>query len=483
MRAPTLTRDADKITTAVAELAARAEQSFDREVALTGRRCRERLRSPMRTAVVGRVSTGKSTLLNALLGSAVAPTDGRECTKVVYQFRHDRFFTASLMPRAGGQPTAVPFEGGRLPSELGTDASQIKYVDVTLPTPLLQEVTLIDTPGLASAATEQPEVRKRMREDTGEWAADADALLYCLMGPVTQDEADAVKSFRSGTGAKRLSAGTAIGILTRADQTGDDPRTAWPQAVELGAKMSARHADLFAAVLPVIGLLAETAATGALTAAHARAIGELATAWDRDAIRMALISGEMFVEEPGPVGPEVRRELLSLLGPFGVVRVLDKVHSGAAATATALTQVVRELSGIDEVRRQLNAVLGRRADVLKAARALDDLIDSARRAGDRKLQDDAQWMFDRQEMFPLRVIDMARLLATDHVTLPAALKEQARRMVTFWLTSEAGRPPRASRREITQAVGEWREWAQLADLAGRKVADVMVRAWQMAGEG
>jgi hypothetical protein len=179
----------------------------------------------------------------------------------------------------------------------------------------------------------------------------------------------------------------------------------------------------------------------------------------------------------------MRRELLNLLGQFGIGQVLDKVRSGGGATTTALTLVVRELSGIDEVRRHLNALLGRRADVLKAARALEDLIDSARRAGDRKLQDDAQRMFDRQEMFALRLIEMTRLLATNHVTLPDALQEQARRTVTFWLTSEAGRPPRASRKEITQAVREWREWSQLADLAGRKVADVMVRAWQLAGEG
>src|SRR6185436_5944360 len=102
-------------TEAVATLATRAEQSPDGRLAEAGRRSAERLRSPLRTAVVGRVSTGKSTLLNALLATAVAPTDGRECTKVVHVFRHDRFITASLVPRVGRELIPVYFDGTRLP--------------------------------------------------------------------------------------------------------------------------------------------------------------------------------------------------------------------------------------------------------------------------------------------------------------------------------------------------------------------------------
>jgi hypothetical protein len=106
------------LSAAVAELAARAERSRSDELTGVGRRCAERLRRPLCTAVVGRVSTGKSTLLNALLGTPVAPTDGRECTKVVHVLRHGRFVTASLVPRTGRDPTPVHFEGSRLPSEL-----------------------------------------------------------------------------------------------------------------------------------------------------------------------------------------------------------------------------------------------------------------------------------------------------------------------------------------------------------------------------
>jgi hypothetical protein len=70
-------------------------------------------------------------------------------------------------------------------------------------------------------------------------------------------------------------------------------RRAWPltEAVLLLARKAANsrnyelaeagrnHADLFAGVLPVIGLLAEAARTGGLREHHARLLAELARDW------------------------------------------------------------------------------------------------------------------------------------------------------------------------------------------------------------
>jgi predicted GTPase len=47
----------------------------------------DRLDDPLRVAIAGRVKAGKSTLLNALVGEELAPTDAGECTKIVTWYR------------------------------------------------------------------------------------------------------------------------------------------------------------------------------------------------------------------------------------------------------------------------------------------------------------------------------------------------------------------------------------------------------------
>jgi Dynamin family len=461
------------LTAAVIDLAEKAAGSADPRLSEIGGRCAGRLRAPLCIALVGRVSSGKSTLLNALLGTAVAPTDGRECTKIVYVFRHGGLTTASLVPRTGGDRPPVRFDGDRLPSEFEIPPSEIKYIDVTLPVPLLEEATLIDTPGLASTNAENSAVTERMLHDTGDSAAHADALLFCVNGPIKEDEDAAVRQFGRGRGASRLSSGSAVGILTRADQVGPDPLESWKSASELASEMSARHADLFSTVVPVVGLLAETAATGALRERHARALGALADAWTLDDSRFALSAPGTFSTEPGPVEEAMRRELLQLIGQYGIGEMLERIRSGTPADAASLTEVAGAASGVDEMIRQLRRSLGGRADVLKAGGALGELMDGAHDAGESGLYDAAQAMLDRPEMFPLRLITVAQQLATGAVTPPAGLVEQA------WIAVQTGLPP-TQRAEAARAAAAWRHWALLTDSAGQRVARVMVRAWQLA---
>jgi hypothetical protein len=462
-----------QLTTAVITLAAGAERSRDPQLARAGSRCARRLRSPLRIALVGRAKTGKSTLLNALLGTAVAPTDAGECTKVVHQFRHDQYTTASLVTRNGRPPVRVRFTGSRLPTQLELPASEIRYVDVTLPVRMLRRATLIDTPGLASSDAGISAAAARMMDDTNDSAAHADALLYCVRDELQQDEAAAVRDFRRGTGARRLSAVTAIGVLTQADKFRGDLSTAWPRAVEMASAMSQLHADLFAAVVPVVGLLAETAATGALRERHAHALGQLTTAWSSEVWRFALADPEVFLTEEGPVSAEMRHELLGLLGVYGIGEAVTALRRGASAEATTLAEVAVAASGITEVHRQLAASLSGHADLLKAAGALDELLSAAQLAGDTTLRDAAQQMLDEPTMFPLQVLEMAQSLAAGEVLLPPRLLDQVRCVV------HTGLPP-ASPADADRAVGEWHMWAQLTDANGRRIAQVMVRAWQLA---
>ena len=47
-----------------------------------------RLNQPIRIALAGSLKAGKSTLVNALVGENIAPTDATEATRLVTWFRH-----------------------------------------------------------------------------------------------------------------------------------------------------------------------------------------------------------------------------------------------------------------------------------------------------------------------------------------------------------------------------------------------------------
>ena len=62
----------------------------------------ERLDGPLRIAVAGMVKAGKSTLLNAVIGEEIAPTDAGECTRIVTWYRYGATPRVTLHRLAGG---------------------------------------------------------------------------------------------------------------------------------------------------------------------------------------------------------------------------------------------------------------------------------------------------------------------------------------------------------------------------------------------
>ena len=72
-----------------------------------------RLDEPLRVAIAGKVKAGKSTLLNALVGEQVAPTDAGECTRVVTWYRDGPSPRILLQPKDGAADRAAGAPPGR----------------------------------------------------------------------------------------------------------------------------------------------------------------------------------------------------------------------------------------------------------------------------------------------------------------------------------------------------------------------------------
>ncbi len=329
-----------------------------------------RLDAPLRVAIVGRVKAGKSTLLNALVGERLAPTDAGECTRIVTWYRHGLGYDVRATLH-GGASRELPFrrDDGSLRIELdGETPESIERLDVAWPSQKLADRTLIDTPGLGSIDASSSARTTSALLDDADGPGQADAVLY-LMRHLHRSDADFLEAFVDRSLA-HPSPINAVVVLSRADEIG----AARPDALESARAIAARYAadrrvrELASGVVPVAGLLAETGAT--LRQAQFEQLGTIARL---DPTRRAglLVSVERFRDpDENPLGAEIREDLLERFGLYGLRLSVEAIGDGRAHSATALSEILLETSGIRTLQRVLGDRYGARAEVLKARSAL-----------------------------------------------------------------------------------------------------------------
>jgi hypothetical protein len=353
----------------IADEALRVARGTDQEEAVVA--VKRRLDEPLRVAIAGRVKAGKSTLLNALVGERLAATDAGECTRIVTWYRHGLGYrvVAGLRP-SGTRELSFTRRDGALDIDLGgLPLDEIERLEVGWPSQKLVDLTLIDTPGLASAneATSERTTRALL-DDEADGPGEADAVLY-LMRHLHRSDVGFLEAFmdRSVSHASPINA---IVVLSRADEIG----AARPDALDSARAVAARYAadgrvrELASGVVPVAGLIAETGAT--LREAQFGWLREIAVLPEarRDHL---LRSVERFRDpETNPLGEEIREELLGRLGMFGLRLAVGLLAAGEVRTATGLSQALLERSGIRELGRVLAERYAARAQALKARSAL-----------------------------------------------------------------------------------------------------------------
>src|ERR1700689_3054646 len=122
----------------VAELIAGGEQLVPDALRPQLAELQRRLREPVRVAVVGRVSAGKSTMVNALLGQRVAPTNVSECTRLVtwFHYGHPQRVEIELVDGSSTETQLGP--DGLLPDELGVPVGNVRALHCYLANELLK---------------------------------------------------------------------------------------------------------------------------------------------------------------------------------------------------------------------------------------------------------------------------------------------------------------------------------------------------------
>jgi len=115
-------------------------------------------------AVLGQFKRGKSTLINALLGRSLLPTDVAPLTSTITIVEHGKEETARVLYADGRREFVGVEDVAAYVSEEGNpgNARGIEAVVVTLPVPLLAGgIRLVDTPGVGSVFAPNSEVTRR----------------------------------------------------------------------------------------------------------------------------------------------------------------------------------------------------------------------------------------------------------------------------------------------------------------------------------
>lgn len=475
---------------------------------------RARLAAPLQVAVAGRTSSGKSTLVNALVGRRVAPTAAGECTRLVTRFSHDEVERVEVVLR-DGTTRAVAFEAdGSVPASvsdrLGVAAAAVSHLEVRLSAALLTGLTVIDTPGLAGADDElvgrtaavlgSPVPGAGGLDDVSRRAlTGAEAVLYVLTQGVRADDADVLTTFTAATAGRDSGPVNALAVLNKADTvvpdggsgTGTGPDATWEAAARLAARQARALGPRVADVVPVVGLLAQAVTTGAFGDADAAALRAVA-AVDPGVREAMLASAELFTTLPCAPSQATRSALLHSLGLHGVRVGLEVLAEDPAVSTGALRARLHGATGLAELRRRLDSVLGGRREVIKAAAALASL--TALAAADPVLgpvvTDGVEALLARPEAHRLRLVQVLTQLATGAVSLPADLAAEVVRVGADSAPAERLAAPGAAPAQLAaralERAGWWRSWAGLgASPAQARLAHEVHRAyfllWQELG--
>ena len=329
----------------------------------------KKLHEPMQLAIIGKISSSKSTLVNAILGKdGVMATGQMEVTYNVGWLKYGMPESDIIIHHKDGSPDSYRKPEEFLRWTIDDDGrkemlNNVSYIETFDDAEILREINIIDTPGLDAIRGQDSQntldFLKRVRPD---------AVIMLFTNSVAENTLEVVKDFNRGGNFNPLNA---IGILSKIDVLWMEDAEHSRTALQIGQRMTANtlannpmlRKTLFN-IYPISSLLFLKAST--LTEDEFELVKEL-SAQDKDILSCLMMSATDFVDADYDVSINMsqRKELLTKLDLYAIDLLIRYVQANPNATLSGAKELLYTESGAHEFMTVLHNHFGGRAKLIK----------------------------------------------------------------------------------------------------------------------
>ncbi|MCR4413971.1 MAG: dynamin family protein [Thermoguttaceae bacterium] len=334
------------------------------------------MESGFTVAVVGQMRSGKSSLLNALIGADLAVTGVNETTATVNHFVYGEGEQCRRFRVFWKDRPAEDFPLDEIGRWVGDSerAKATRRIEFFADVEFLRTARVVDTPGTRSTIEFHGEATRdflglaeKLDETTRSQGSAADAIIYVLMPVARQADQELLGDFERNTRLPGSTPYNSVAVVHKWETL--NAPSPLDEAHRKAGRIAAVMGDLVSSVIPVSAPLARAAES--FPDAFWHWLLQLSSGCPGETIEELLLSERDFqqLEDPRcPVPPVARRELRRTYPlPWASLKAIVQLgHARRPGSAAELRSVIHQASNIATLRDTLQRRFFARSRMIKA---------------------------------------------------------------------------------------------------------------------
>lgn len=342
------------------------------------------LYEPMQLAIVGRLSSSKSTLVNAIIGAKdfVSTGHGAVTFNVSWIKYGDKNAPIVVHFKDGSKRYVARDQWEEWASHAGNETlkTQVSYIEVTTDHEVLKQINIIDTPGL-----DAPDRIDSQNTIDFLQLVNPDAVVLIFSKSLTADALQLIRDFQIAEHEFSFSVNpmNALGVLSKVDMNwkfGEKEDIIEKSQRSIDRTLSSRS-DVSKVLFNILPISAQMGLAATLLQgddlADLRHLSHLPEAKKR----LLLCSPSFFAAKYDwmELSQERREALVGRFTLYGLHLLLEALQAKPQTSISELAALLRQRSGFEYFLQLLISHFGDRAQLIKVQRAVLSILEAAQR--------------------------------------------------------------------------------------------------------